>query len=46
MTGRNYTKIIDISMPRTHGKRDYRINVTPSAEIELPLFICITSLII
>lgn len=45
MTGRNYTKIIHISMPRTHGKRDYRINVTPSVEIELSLFLSVISLI-
>lgn len=45
MTGRDYTEIIHLLMPRTYGKRDYRIDVIPSVEIEFSLFICIISLI-
>lgn len=45
MTGRDYTEIIRLLMQRTYGKRDYRINVIPSVEIEFSLFICIIPLI-
>lgn len=46
MTGRDYTEIIHLLMPKPYGKRDYRIDAIPSVEIEFSLFICIISLII